>query len=298
MPVLELASVASWERPLAPGEVEGVARALEEGSVVVLPRLRVELEGDEGALLHAGLSDGRAKNVSLDPETGRLSGVRRDRAEEWRRLLPPMRRFAAGSARLARAVYPSAREGRTSFRPVEAAGRARSWRTDDQRLHVDAFPTRPTGGDRILRVFTNLHPDEPRVWRLGEPFETVLRRFGDSLREPSTAAAPVAMAAALALQVLGITHGRRSPYDQLMLRLHDAMKRDAAYQSGAPATILELPPGATWLAFTDQVSHAVVSGALAFEQTLLVPTRSLRDPASAPLAVLARARPHLHLPAG
>jgi len=291
VPVLELASVASWERPFASGEVERVARALEEGSVVVLPRLRVELEGDEGALLHAGLSDGRAKNVSLDPETGRLSGVRRDREGEWRRLLAPMRRFAAGAARLARSVYPSAREGRTSFRPVEAAGRARSWRTDDQRLHVDAFPARPTGGARILRVFANVHPSRPRVWRLGEPFETVLRRFDDSLGTPSTTQA-------LALQALGVTHGRRSPYDQLMLRLHDAMKRDAAYQSAAPATILELPPGATWLAFTDQVSHAVVSGALAFEQTLLVPMRSLRDPASAPLAALARARPRLRLPAG
>lgn len=290
MPVLELASVASWERPFTPDEVERVARALEEGSVVVLPGLRVELEVEEGALLHPGLSNGRAKNVSLDPETGRLSGVRRDRAGEWRRLLTPMRRFAAGATRLARTVYPSAREGRTSFRPVEAAGRARSWRTDDQRLHVDAFPARPTGGDRILRVFSNVHPRRPRVWRLGEPFETVLRRFDHSLGTPSTAAA-------LALQVLRVTHGRRSAYDQLMLRLHDAMKRDAAYQSGAAYTTLELPPGATWLAFTDQVSHAVVSGALAFERTLLVPVRSLRDPASAPLAALARTRPHLHLPA-
>jgi hypothetical protein len=202
-----------------------------------------------------------------------------------------MRRFAADATALGRAVYPGTTPGRTSFRPVEAAGRASSWRSDDRRLHVDAFPARPTGGARILRVFTNLHPERPRVWRLGEPFEAVLRRFGDRLGTPSRAAA-------MALQALGVTRGRRTPYDQLMLRLHDAMKRDAAYQSGAPHTILELPPGATWLAFTDQVSHAVVSGALAFEQTLLVPMRSLRDPASAPLAALARARPHLRLPAG
>ena len=53
-----------------------------------------------------------------------------------------------------------------------------SWRADDRRLHVDAFPSRPNYGERILRVFTNVNPDgEPRVWRVGEPFEAVARRF-------------------------------------------------------------------------------------------------------------------------
>src|SRR5437764_4867581 len=31
-------------------------------------------------------------------------------------------------------------------------------------IHVDAFPTRPTNGNRILRVFSNISPDIPRVW--------------------------------------------------------------------------------------------------------------------------------------
>jgi hypothetical protein len=46
-------------------------------------------------------------------------------------------------------------------------------------LHVDAFPSRPIRGERILRVFTNIHPDstQARVWRVGEPFEDIARRY-------------------------------------------------------------------------------------------------------------------------
>ena len=68
--------------------------------------------------------------------------------------------------------------GRTSFRPVEIAGRASSWRKDDTRLHIDSFPATPVHGKRILRVFTNVNPHgRPRTWRLGEDFESVAQRF-------------------------------------------------------------------------------------------------------------------------
>ena len=62
--------------------------------------------------------------------------------------------------------------------PAAAApsGRAVSWRKDDSRLHVDAFPSRPNHGERILRVFCNVNPHgEDRVWRVGEPFEAMAR---------------------------------------------------------------------------------------------------------------------------
>jgi hypothetical protein len=39
-------------------------------------------------------------------------------------------------------------------------------------MHVDNFPSTPTRGKRILRVFTNVNPSgRARVWRMGEPFE-------------------------------------------------------------------------------------------------------------------------------
>ena len=59
----------------------------------------------------------------------------------------------------------------TSYRPFEVDQRKLSWRRDDTRLHVDAFPSNPIGEKRILRIFRNINPDgQPRHWRVGEDF--------------------------------------------------------------------------------------------------------------------------------
>src|SRR5262245_64954965 len=74
-----------------------------------------------------------------------------------------MRRFSDAAAALVHTLLPGYRatitRGRASFRPAEIAGRASTWRKDDTRLHVDSFPATPTGGRRILRVFTNVNPN-------------------------------------------------------------------------------------------------------------------------------------------
>jgi hypothetical protein len=83
-----------------------------------------------------------------------------------------MQRYARQTRSLLAGLLPSyqahLQQGKGSFRPVEIAGRVTSWRKDDTRLHVDSFPASPTQGRHILRVFTNIHPqDAPRVWKLG-----------------------------------------------------------------------------------------------------------------------------------
>ena len=91
---------------------------------------------------------------------------------------------------LMQALFPSyttrLQAGRTSFRPIEIAGRIpKSIRKDDTKLHVDAFPTSPTQGNRIIRVFTNVDPNQsPRVWRLGEPFEARSAAFLPQVKRP------------------------------------------------------------------------------------------------------------------
>lgn len=53
-----------------------------------------------------------------------------------------------------------------------------SWRKDDSRLHVDAFPSRPNYGERIIRIFTNINPHgEARSWRVGEDFTQLASRY-------------------------------------------------------------------------------------------------------------------------
>ena len=137
-------------------------------------------------------------------------------------------------------------------------------------------------GRRILRVFTNVNPEgRPRSWRIGEPFEDVAQRFGDELRIPLPFRLEL-------LRLTGITKSRRSAYDALMLQLHDRMKADLAYQAQAPQTPIDFPAGSTWIAFTDQVSHAAMAGQYQLEQTFLLPVDAMQHPERSPLRILER----------
>jgi len=169
---------------------------------------------------------------------------------------------------------------RASFRPAEIAGRASSWRKDDTRLHVDAFPATPSGGRRILRLFTNVNPEgRPRCWRIGGDFDDVATRFEPQLRLPLPGSGFV-------LAALRVTKSPRTPYDALMLQLHDAMKGDEDFQRTTIQSSVDFPAGSTWLCFTDQVSHAATSGQYQLEQTFLLPVDAMLNPDRSPLRVL------------
>ena len=274
--------LAEW-RPTLDDEARArLSRALEEGGVIRLPHVNFALTDSERRFLSPAWSDGRAKNISLDG--GRLKGAvgtPADRAD----LAAMIARFAASAADLVTALFPRyapyVKRARTSYRPQAAVGRDVSWRKDDSRLHVDAFPSRPNRGERILRVFTNVNPAEDRVWRVGEPFEAMATTLLPRISSPLPGAATV-------LAALRVTKGRRSVYDHLMLNLHDRAKADLAYQRDCAQETVHFTPGTTWLCFSDQVMHAAVSGQYMLEQTIHLPVSALYDPARAPLAILER----------
>lgn len=283
MSAVHACDLSVWT-PEAPADGGAAGRRLlESGGILFFPNLRFPLEANEERFLDPRWSDGRAKNVSLETDGDSLIGAAASRREleELRALLS---RYRDASCRLARALFPgwahALRSARTSFRPVAAAGRPSTWRNDDTRLHVDAFPSRPTRGVRILRVFSNVNPRGlPRTWRIGEPFADVARRFLPRLARPLPGSARL-------LHLVGATDARRAPYDHMMLRLHDAMKRDSEYQRTAPQETFEFPAGSTWTCFSDQVSHAATSGQFLLEQTLHVPVEVLEDPRLSPLRTL------------
>jgi len=274
--------LADWRPTPAEATREATVRALEGGAVIRLPRLNFVLTESERRFLSPAWSDGRAKNISLDGT--RLKGAvgtAEDRAE----LAAMIARFAVSAADLVTALFPRyapyVKRARTSYRPRPAVGREVSWRKDDSRLHVDAFPSRPNRGERILRVFSNVNPAEDRVWRVGEPFEAMAKTLLPRI------ANPVPGAAAL-LAALRVTKGWRSHYDHLMLNLHDRAKADLAYQRECAQETVRFAPGTTWLCFSDQVMHAAVSGQFMLEQTIHLPVSALYDPAHSPLAILER----------
>ncbi|MDI3260172.1 MAG: Kdo hydroxylase family protein [Sinobacteraceae bacterium] len=282
--VVEL-PIGTWSPEVADDEAHRYAALLESGKVLHLPRLAFELRPEERRFLDPRWSDPKAKNISYDPANGRLKGARGNAADlhELCALVERFHRQALGLIeRLAPGYAAHLRGARASFRPQPVAGRVTSWRKDDTRLHVDAFPSRPNHGERILRVFANVNPHGvPRVWRVGEPFEDLARRFVPQLPRPLPGSAAL-------LAALRITKSRRSRYDHIMLALHDRMKADLAYQKNAPQETIAFLPGCTWICFSDQTSHAAMSGQYLFEQTVHLPVAGLYDPARSPLKILER----------
>src|SRR5450755_557128 len=283
--------LTGWKPALTPEAQQTAVRALEHGGVLVLPHVDFALQEGERRFLSPRWSDPRVKNISFDG--ARLKGAR-GTADEREALAAMIARFAASASGLVSVLFPRyaqyVRQARTSFRPQPAVGRAVSWRKDDSRLHVDAFPSRPNHGERILRVFSNVSPDEDRVWRVGESFEAVANTFLPRIRRPLPGAHTV-------LSLLHATKGARSEYDHLMLGLHDRAKSDLDYQKHCGQQVVRFPPGTTWLCFSDQVMHAAVSGQHMLEQTIHVPVSALYDPQSSPLAILERLCGRTLLPA-
>jgi len=131
-------------------------------------------------------------------------------------------------------------------------------------------------------VFTNVNPDgRARAWRIGSDFEGVASRFAPRLSLPWPGSAFV-------LRAVGATRSHRSAYDALMLQLHDRMKEDTDYQQSTPQTAFEFPSGSTWMAFTDQVSHAAMAGQYQLEQTFYLPVAAMIDESRSPLRILER----------
>lgn len=262
--------------------------ALESGKVLYIPDLGFSIEEGEECFFDDDYLELSSKNVSYDPSTGEVRGLKNTKDGDGVAKLTigaMMARYAQFSRDLCVLLlgdFASRLDiARTSFRPVEIEGRtARTVGSDDTLLHVDSFSSRPMAGRRILRVFSNVNPvDKPRVWNVGEPFEDLARRFVPRMRKPW----PGERAA---LRLLYVTKSYRTLYDHYMLRLHDDMKGDSEYQRTVAHTRVELAAGATWMCFTDQVSHAALTGQHVLEQTFYGDVEHMVQPERSPLRVL------------
>jgi hypothetical protein len=285
LPTISALRHTGWTEPSSAEAAGGAAAALEHGAVLFLPDLTFSIDSDEASMFAPAAASSAAKNTSFDPSSGRVTGTTLG-GDHLTRLQRLMSRFSDSAAALVDNLLPQYRgriaRARASFRPSEIAGRAVSWRKDDSRLHIDSFPATPVHGRRILRIFNNVNPaGQPRRWRVGEDFEAVAARFVGALAMPWPGSAAM-------LEALHVTKTRRSAYDALMLRLHDLMKGDADFQARSAQTPVDFPAGTTWIAFTDQVSHAAMAGQYQLEQTFLLPVDALIDESRSPLRILER----------
>jgi len=141
-------------------------------------------------------------------------------------------------------------------------------------------------GRRILRFFCNVAPLDygskgERHWHVGQPFEDFAATFLTRARTHTPGKAWL-------WDKLGVTRGRRSAYDEMMLSLHNEAKLDDGFQKSSPQDDVRFAPGSCWLVYTDQVLHAALGGAFALEQTFHLDLDQMADPELSPFRVLER----------
>ena len=265
---------------------------LEKGQILFFPTPPFDLpHADVDFLVSLKPADSRLhKNISYRPEQDLLRGFA-DSANQSR-VQEIMRGYAAAVKNFVSAfLAPYAGKFQTdyaSFRPLEEAGRDLPLHKKNDLLHVDAFPSRPTRGGRILRVFTNAHPSRDRVWVVGPRFPELAVRFAASAGLSKFAHSSRALRGLKrGLGTLGLPVADRAPYDSFMLHFHDWLKENTAFQAtNEGKEQLNFPSMATWLVFTDGVPHAALSGQFAMEQTFIVPADALVAPEAAPIRIL------------
>jgi hypothetical protein len=273
-----------------------LAPRLERGDVIDYAVCPFPLPGpdDMKFLLSQGLGNRAHKNVSYNPHTDKVAGFKYRSRADAERLQALLADFSRVATRWLAATVPSYSElwklDLVSFRPEEEATRKLRQTARNDLLHVDAFPSRPTNGHRILRLFVNVNPSEPRVWMTSDNFARLLERYGKEVGLP--ASETPGFVQRLRHEVVRLFRpGRRprSAYDEFMLRFHNFLKGNDDFQERCFKRYWNFAPGSAWMVMTDASSHAVLRGRYALEHSYFVAPESLSLPEESPPALLAQA---------
>jgi hypothetical protein len=270
---------------------------LEAGDILFISGMPFEIPpADLDFLLGRRQSGGRLhKNIAYRANEDRITGFVEDTPGDGARLLQIMRDYSRNATKTLSAILAPYQQrwnlDYASYRPLEEENRDLRLHKRNDLLHTDAFPSRPTNGDRILRFFTNINPSEPRKWMTTTPFDSLARQFagksgGCPLPQPKSVIAKTAFGLKQALASAGIPVTPRSPYDDFMMRFHNFLKENSSFQKDCPKQYDDFPPNTCWMVYTDMVGHAVLSGRYALEQTYIVSKDAMVTPEKAPVRIL------------
>jgi hypothetical protein len=271
------------------------AERLEQGELLLYPpgEFPLPTADDLDFLRSRRLRQDTEKAIALDTSSGKVSGERPTTPEESERLAAILGRFAGTVAEWLAERLPEYAEfwqpDRATLRTEEEAIRHLRHDARDDLLHVDHFPDRPSAGRRLLRLFVNINPTEPRVWITSEKFEALLARFRERHRVPARAAEEwLAPPTGLQRLLQGDWSGRPA-YDAFMQKLQQFLRANETFQERAPKRVWHFPPGAAWMLLADGLSHAVLRGQFALEHSFFVPLEVLSLPRLSPLSQLVAA---------
>ncbi|MGB2590581.1 MAG: Kdo hydroxylase family protein [Candidatus Acidiferrum sp.] len=288
-----------------PSPAESAARGrslcaqLEAGNILFFsdPPFSIPQDDRDFLLGRTQTSSALHKNIAYRPAEDRITGLAKSEEREAARLRLILKNYSQSAANfLAELLVPYAGKSKldfASFRPLEERGRPARLHARNDLPHFDAFPTRPTNGDRILRFFSNINPAQSRVWNTSQTFEAIGPDFAKTVGLPGPRSSnPFVRSFRSLASALGLPGSRRSPYDDFMHRCHNAMKEDARFRESCPKQRWEFPPNSSWIVFTDGVSHAVLEGQYALEQTFIISRSAMVEPQRSPIAILERLAGH------
>jgi hypothetical protein len=283
-----------WNPAQAAERARWCCEQLEDGRILYFDGIPYDFpEADRKFLLEQRQSGSRIhKNISYRPRQDALRGSATDNPADIERLHGIMRHFSEEIVGLlSNVLTPYAAHWAldfASYRPEEEKGRDLSTHKRNDLLHVDAFPTRPTRGGRILRCFTNINPTRSRDWLTTDRFPELAQKFAKAAGLDEIAKSGDSRGSFLnsLKKAVGLKVVERSPYDKFMLRFHDYLKENSEFQQTCNKIHIAFPPMATWMCYTDSVPHAVLSGQYALEQTFIIPVKALVRPEKSPIRVL------------
>jgi hypothetical protein len=278
---------------------------LEAGDLLYFPATPIAIPAADLDFLldQQQAGSGYHKNIAYRPAEDRVTGFVAQQPETEAQLRGIMGRYSRSVVEfLTRFLAPYQQRWKldyASYRPQEEQGRDLKLTKRNDLMHTDAFPTRPTGGDRILRFFNNINPQRSREWITGGTFDMLARRFAGSAEVARKNGVPLPAsldhaslgrmiaAAGKSIGLAAVVPAlARSPYDDFMHRFHNWLKENNDYQQSALKQPWSFPPGSSWMCYTDMVSHAVLSGQYALEQTFIVSRAAMVTPEMAPISVL------------
>ena len=282
--------------PPASDEAGLLEDRLERGEIVTFDPCPFALPArDDRNFLLAQRPGGRIhKDISFSPVRNATTGFIRESDAQASRLHAILGEFTHRAAAWLGQVLPryAARwqPDRVTVRSEEEAIRKLRLTARNDLLHVDAFPSRPTRGARILRLFVNLHATDPHVWATSLPFEDLFEKYSRFVGPSDWLADGWARRLGQGLLNLfqpGAT--ARTPYDHFMLRLHHFLKTSDHFQERSPRKLWHFPPGSAWLLFTDGVAHAELRGQFALDHSFFIPQDALAIPHKSPFTLFEQA---------
>jgi hypothetical protein len=272
---------------------------LEQGEIVYYPASPFEAldESDRDFLIQQRVAGASGRHVEFEPGSGALHHLASSDSTTNQRLQRILGAFAVRARSWLTDQLPGYAAG-WQFGPVtlrteEEATRSLRFSQREDLLHIDPFPDGPAHGRRLLRLFVNLNPTEPRVWATSDNLARLLDRFGATGGFPSLEQSSWAWQVRQGVwQLLDARQRGRSSADDFLLRLHDYLKANDHLQERGPKRFWHFAPGSAWLVMTDGLSHAVLRGRYALEMSVFIDPATLVCPELAP----ARIVEHFHKP--